>query len=40
MEHLTNCHGEWLYFIQMLGLVPFVGAWMRLTFKHHQHKDH
>ena len=30
MEHLMNCHGEWLWLAQALAAVPFVGVWLRL----------
>ena len=29
MEHLFNCHGEWLYILQVLAVLPFVGIWAR-----------
>ena len=37
MEHLTNCHGEWLYLAQILGALPFVGFWIRSRFMAHTH---
>lgn len=39
MEHLTNCHGEWLYLAQALGAIPFIGYWLRAKFwPKHTHK--
>lgn len=38
MEHLMNCHGEWLWLLQALAVLPFVGIWVRN--KLHKHEDH
>lgn len=30
MEHLFNCHGEWIALAQLLALVPFAGVAVRM----------
>jgi hypothetical protein len=29
LEHLVNCHGEWLAFLSLLGMIPLIGPWLR-----------
>lgn len=29
MEHILNCHGEWLILIQALAALPAVGVYLR-----------
>jgi hypothetical protein len=29
MEHLFNCHGEWLMLVSALSSLPLVGTWLR-----------
>jgi len=51
MEHLLNCHGEWIALAQILALVPFAGVAVRMLLpasllarvkrSHHDHgEDH
>jgi hypothetical protein len=40
MEHLLNCHGEWVAVLQGLALLPFIGVWVKARFGHsHDHKE-
>jgi hypothetical protein len=39
MEHLLNCHGEWLIVFQALMALPFVGVWFRARFHTHEPKS-
>jgi hypothetical protein len=40
MEHIFNCHGEWLILAQALVALPVVGVWLRSVFtRAHQHED-
>ncbi|MDB4278639.1 hypothetical protein N9917_03475 [Deltaproteobacteria bacterium] len=32
MEHLLNCHGEWLYALQALTALPVLGVWLKVQF--------
>ena len=39
VEHLSNCHGEWIWIMEILALTPFIGVWLRgLVFKPHKHE--
>ena len=29
MEHLLNCHGEWIMLLSLLSSLPFIGVWFR-----------
>lgn len=29
MEHIFNCHGEWLLILQAVAVLPFVGVWLK-----------
>ncbi len=29
MEHLLNCHGEWVAFAALLPSLPILGPWIR-----------
>jgi len=41
MEHLFNCHGEWLFIAQALVALPVVGVWLRSVFtRHRAHEGH
>lgn len=40
MEHLMNCHGEWMWVLQILATIPFVGLWLKTYLsRRHDHKD-
>ena len=32
MEHLLNCHGEWLVVLQALTALPVIGLWLKAQF--------
>lgn len=44
MEHLGNCHNEWLILFQFLGTVPFFGfflkniPWLKWRTNAHNHE--
>jgi len=38
MEHIFNCHGEWLVVLQGLAALPLVGVWFRMCFHKHDHE--
>jgi len=40
MEHLMNCHGEWVILLNALYALPVVGIWLRskTTHKHTENK--
>ena len=41
MEHVFNCHGEWLILFQALVTLPVVGVWLRSVFlRPHPHEGH
>jgi len=45
LEHLVNCHGEWAALFALLGMIPFIGPWIRSKIKHkegceHEQHDH
>jgi hypothetical protein len=29
MDHLMNCHGEWVVLLTALSNIPLVGVWIR-----------
>jgi len=29
MEHIFNCHGEWLWALQALVALPIAGVWLK-----------
>ena len=34
MEHLMNCHGEWVILLNALYALPVVGIWLRCKLAH------
>ena len=34
MEHLMNCHGEWVILLNALYAIPVVGIWLRCKLAH------
>lgn len=32
MEHLMNCHGEWMWVLQALAALPVVGLYIKSRF--------
>lgn len=43
LDHLLNCHGEWVYLAQLVGALPFIGYWLKSRIAARtvrQHEDH
>lgn len=34
MEHLMNCHGEWMWVLSALGALPVLGVYLKSWFAH------
>ena len=33
LEHLFNCHNEWVALFSLLGMIPWIGPWLRDKFR-------
>ena len=40
LEHLANCHGEVAALMAMLGMIPFLGPWLKSKIKHSKGCEH
>jgi hypothetical protein len=39
VEHILNCHGEWMFALQALAALPVIGVWFRALRHSHKHES-